>query len=453
MEIKMSLLSVYEKIAIIKATNATNDKIQLLSKYLLNDDFSTIIKLTYDSSKNYKIKSLPKRIPPKKTDLFSSGDSQTTNQDIFDFLNKLANQRGVSNQDKTELTKLASIDKETYEVVQMTVRKDCKAGFSEKLINKAKPNFIEITPYMRCSTAKNKMHTVIWNDGVFVQEKADGMFINIILTDEQIFLKSRNGNYILQLEHITDWFKKHAIHYYQWHVFMGELLIKQNGKILPRKIGNGILNSCIQGTADEKITKQAVVKLWDVVIYDDFQKGECKIPYHKRLFKLKQFLELDPDKKLLSLIPTKKVFSEDEAKKAYQQIRKKGGEGLIVKKKEALWKNHTSPDMIKMKNSEEAEMRIVGWSYGEKDTKYEKLLGSLQVETDDGKVKVSISGFTDEQREWDWNKYIGNIVSVEFESLITDKKRKDVYSLYLPRFKELRLDRSDTDSLKDLLTR
>jgi DNA ligase 1 len=448
----MSLSLVYKKLLKIKDENSTNAKISLLSEYLLNDDFSTVIKLIYDPNKQYKIKKLPKMIPPKKETLFSAADKIPTNQDIFNFLNKLADQRGVSNQDKTELTKLASIDKETYNVVQMIVRKDAKMGGSSKLINRAKPNFIEITPYCRCSTAKSKMHTIKWDEGVFAQEKVDGIFVNIIIKENEVLLKSRNGNIIHQLDHIIDWIKENAISWKN-HVLMGELLIKQGKKVMPRKTGNGIFNSCIQGTADPNIIKNAIVKLWDVVPYKNYQEGKYKEGYTARLFKVKQFIALDLEKKIFSLVPTKKVFSEDEAKKAYQQIRKKDGEGLIIKKKDSIWKDGTSTEQVKLKNSEEAEMRIVGWSYGEKDTKYEKLLGSLQVETDDGKIKVSISGFTDEQREWDWNKYIGNIVSVEFESLITDKKRKDVYSLYLPRFKELRLDRSDTDSLKDLQTR
>lgn len=449
----MTLKNTYEKIMKLKTTSSTNDKVILLKEFLQDDEFSTVIELVYDSSKNYKIKKLPNRIPPKKGDIFSAGDKSATNQDIFNYLNKLAAQRGVSNDEKRHLTKLASIDKETYEVVKMIVRKDVKSGFSAKLINKAKPGFIEIIPYCRCSTAKNKMHTVKWEDGVYAQEKVDGIFINIIIQDNKVLLRSRNGKPVLQLDHITDWLKKHAIFDYNWHVFMGELLIKQNGKILPRKTGNGIFNSCIQGTAEEKITKQAIVKLWDVVSYKDFQKGECKIPYHSRLHKVKQFLNLDLERKLFSLVPTKKVFSEDEAKKCYQQIRKKGGEGIIVKKKEALWKDGTSPDQIKMKNADEAELRIISWAYGKKDTKYENLLGSLQCETDDGKVKVSISGFTDDQREWNWDDYVGKIVSIEYESLIESKSKKDIYSLYLPRFKELRYDRNDTDTLEDLQKR
>jgi ATP-dependent DNA ligase len=147
------------------------------------------------------------------------------------------------------------------------------------------------------------------------------------------------------------------------------------------------------------------------------------------------------------------VFKRKFAKELYNLIRQKNREGTILKKQNALWKNHTSPDQVKEKNEVEAELRIVGWSYGKEGTKYENILGSLQCETDDGKVKVSISGFTDKEREEDWDRNIGKIVSITYESLILDKKRGEVYSLYLPRIDEVRYDRNDTDTLEDLLNR
>lgn len=450
----MSLKSVHENLLNIKRTASTNSKVQLLSEYLQNEEFRTVIQLIYDSTKHYKINKLP---PYKKLeqDLFSD-EKKSTNSDIFSFLNKLAKQRGVSDQDKLHLAKLASIDPETHKVVQMIVKKDAKCGFSQKLINKAYPNLITIMPYCRCSTAKNKIHTINWDEGVYVQEKADGMFINIIIHKDKIVFRSRSGNEIHQLDHIKDWIKKYrkSLILKNSVVYMGELLLKQNEKILPRKTSNGIFNSCIQGTANPDMTKYAIVKIWDIVPYDDFWKGECNIPYHKRWKQVVKFVNsIDPNRKIFSLIRTRLVSNRKPAKDLYNIIRMNGGEGTILKKRTALWKNHTSPDQVKEKNESEAELRIVGWSYGEEGTKYENMLGSLQCETDDGKVKVSISGFTDKEREEDWNNRIGNIVSITYESLISDKKRKGIYSLYLPRIDEVRYDRNDTDTLEDLLNR
>jgi DNA ligase-1 len=447
----MSLKSVHENLLKIKRTSSTNSKVQLLAEYLQNEEFKAVIQLMYDSTKNYKINILPPYQKPKQ-DLFTE-ERKATNSDIFSFLNKLAEQRGASDKDKFHLAKLASIDPETHKVVQMIVKKDAKCGFSAKLINKAYPNLITIMPYCRCSTAKNKIHTINWDDGIFVQEKADGMFVNIIIHEGKIVLRSRSGKEIHQLDHIKDWILQNRKSQ-KSVVYMGELLIKQNGKILPRKTSNGIFNSCIQGTVDPNVTKDAIVKLWDRVPYDDFWKGECDIPYRKRWSNVVRFVNsIDPERKIFYLIHTKLVFKRKFAKELYNLIRQKNGEGTILKKQNALWKNHTSPDQVKEKNEVEAELRIVGWSYGKEGTKYENILGSLQCETDDGKVKVSISGFTDKEREEDWDRNIGKIVSITYESLILDKKRGEVYSLYLPRIDEVRYERNDTDTLEDLLNR
>ena len=443
----MSLKQVFLLIEKIKLTSSTNDKIDLLKTYLQDLDFKQVMELTYDSNKQYKINKMPKMIPLDKDNLFHNPE-KITNDKIFTYLNKLASQRGVSDEEKKELTKLASKDKETYSVVQMIVRKDCKAGFSEKLLNKALPNFIKIVPYCRCSTEK-KLDSIKFEEGVYIQEKVDGLFLNVIVEDKKITLLSRNGNQINQLDKIVESIKKTNL---TNTALMGELIIEREGKVLPRKIGNGIFNSAIQGTAEEKDLKGAKVRLWDYVSVDSFWKGEDSTPYSKRLKKLKTFLK-ENNPKYFELVDTRKISSLQEALDIYKEFRSEGKEGAIVKTKDAVWKNHTSPKQVKLKNISEAELRIVGWSYGEKDTKYENKLGSLQCESDDGTVKVSISGFTDAERDMDWNKEIGSIVSIEYESLITDKKRKDVYSLYLPRFCSIRRDRNETDTLNDLLKR
>ncbi len=444
----MSLSIVHEKIMILKKTTSTNTKVELLKDYLKDSDFRRVIKLMYDDTLHYKIKSLP-RTKPIKNDLFHSGN-KPSNQELFGFLEKLAVQKGTSNKDKIELSRLASMDSETFEVTKMIVNKDAKGGFSQKLINKAEQDFLYIIPYCRCSTEKSKMHTINFEEGVFIQEKVDGMFLNIIIDDKQnIILRSRNGNEILQLDHIIDWLKENTN--LKNTVLMGELVIVDKGKVWARKAGNGIFNSCINGTANESMTKMVKIRLWDIVSYSNFQKGMENTPYETRFNNLKDLFS--NKNKYFSIVPTKIIFSKKEAVNIYKEFRLKGKEGAIIKTKTAIWKNHTSPEQVKLKNVQDAELRIVGWSYGEKGTKYEKMLGSLQAETDDGKVKVSVSGFTDDQRKLDWNKEIGKIITVEYESLITDKKRKDIYSLYLPRYSDIRYDRDKTDTLEDLLKR
>lgn len=444
----INLKSVHEKLANIKGTSSTTAKIFLLTEYLTDKKFKRVIKLMYDDSKHFKVNKLPK-FGVLKNSLFME-------ENLFKFLDKLAKQKGTTNVDKDQLAELASINEETYEVVKRIINKDAKCGIGGKSINKAYPNLLFLMPYCRCSTAKNKMHKIDYSQGAFAQEKADGMFVNIIIDKKgSVLFRSRNGNIVHQLDHLKK-FLKQTPKKFKKTVYMGELLIEKNGKILPRKEGNGIFNSCIQNTADPEDAKCAIIKLWDAVPEAKFFEGVCNIGYKVRFIRTKMFIQemsnIQPNK-LLGQIRSKIVYSLEEAETFYKKLRKEGKEGAIVKNLKAKWKYHTSPDQVKMKNVSDVELRIVGWKYGKEDTKFEKFMGSVQLESDDGFIKVSVSGFTDQEHYKDWNVEIGQIATIEYDALITDQNRPGIYSLYLPRNLELRPDRSDTDTLKDAKTR
>ena len=80
--------------------------------------------------------------------------------------------------------------------------------------------------------------------------------------------------------------------------------------------------------------------------------------------------------------------------------------------------------------------------------KNEHTFGSLYCISEDEKVECNVSGFTDEMRMEifeHWEDWQDTIISVKYNEVITDKKRK-TKSLFLPRFVEHRVDR-DTASL------
>jgi DNA ligase-1 len=443
----MSLKTVSEQIEILKTTTSTKEKESLLRDYLKDETFRKVIKLTYDESLYYKVNKLDKKHSVQGL------LNKPSNEELFNFLYCLAEQRGTTWEDKQELTRIASMDQETYDVVTKIINKDLKAGIGKKLINKALPGLIFIVPYMRCSTAKNKEHTFNYEEGVIVQEKADGAFVNILINNSFEKFLTRNGNQVYQLEHLSDLFKD-IDRRYKNIAYMGELLVVKNDKILSRKEGNGIINSCVQGTANQEDAKCVAIKLWDAVPYANFFKGACNIAYSKRLRRVQNFVQYMNQPELISMIETKMVYSKKEADQFYKRMRAESKEGAICKKKDTKWKDHTSPDMIKLKNVSDAELIIVGWERGKKGTRFENCMGSLLCESSCGKLRVSVgTGFTDSDREQDWGLSMGKIVTVLYESVIKDKNKDSLYSLYLPRFLELRNDRNEAQTLKDIMER
>jgi hypothetical protein len=62
-------------------------------------------------------------------------------------------------------------------------------------------------------------------------------------------------------------------------------------------------------------------------------------------------------------------------------------------------------------------------------------------------VKCSVgTGLSDEERRSDPSEFVGKVLAVKYNALITDKKT-GARSLFLPVFVEVRLDKDEPDTL------
>jgi DNA ligase-1 len=116
-----------------------------------------------------------------------------------------------------------------------------------------------------------------------------------------------------------------------------------------------------------------------------------------------------------------------------------------VKNGDSPWEDKRSKYQVKMKAELEADLLVE--SIIEGSGKYEGLVGSLSCTTKDGNLKVNVgSGLSDEDRKKDPAEYIGKIISVKYNEKIKDKNSEH-WSLFLPIFQELRLDKSEADNI------
>jgi DNA ligase-1 len=415
------------------------------------------------------------RFHVKKLNIRNCHKKKSSEREVFKKLSSLANSTGASDIDKAELYCLAhNLGKEAVEVVTRIVNKDLKAGFSGKLINKAVPGTINLVPYCRCSTHK-KLSNIAYP--AYAQEKADGTFANCMINKKgKIKFITRNGSKIHQLDKLSKTIlygneklnsdpkikktnKRFGIANSSFkedlmgRVYTGELLVTRDGKILPRKEGNGIINQHIKGTANLSDNEKIIFLIWDSITLEEFYNGKSDTYYETRLFICRQFVNYIADPDTVNTIDYEVVSSEEEAFIFYKKMRKEGKEGAIVKNMNAPWKDGTSTVMCKLKNEMEVDLRIVNWVHGKEGTKYENCLGAIKCESSCGKLKVNVgSGFSDEERNMDWDKHIGKVVTIACESVIQSKSKKES-SLFLPRFVEIREDRDDAESLIDILER
>jgi ATP-dependent DNA ligase len=96
-----------------------------------------------------------------------------------------------------------------------------------------------------------------------------------------------------------------------------------------------------------------------------------------------------------------------------------------------------------MKAELEADLRVTGFLPG--SGKFAGKIGSLLVESADGKVKTAVgTGLNDEQRSLPFSEFENKIAAIKYNALITDKKTGAV-SLFLPVFIEVREDKSEAD--------
>lgn len=300
-----------------------------------------------------------------------------------------------------------------------------------------------------------------FNYPAYGQLKYDAMRIELDTTSTRVALITRPGKTFFtnndELDNdITGLVKKVKAVYAKYGYitagnrihFDGEMVfLTDEGKFHTRQASNGIGNKVAQGTKERIETKEIKFCVWDIITPEE-KTGKLTIPYSVR-FKILE--ELVGDLYCFKLAETVVVNSGKEAIELAIKYIKLGFEGCIIKNCDSPWIAKRGKHQIKLKAARECEMRIKRVNLAE-DNKYHGLVGSLYCETDDKLVTCNISGMKDEERqEFLDPKYIGMIVTVLFNELITNKEDSKKFSLFLPRMVELRYDKTKTDTLKQIL--
>ncbi len=97
------------------------------------------------------------------------------------------------------------------------------------------------------------------------------------------------------------------------------------------------------------------------------------------------------------IVPQTEVHNSAELQRQLARIEKLGGEGLIVRKADAPYTAGRSAEILKVKNYQDAEARVIALLPGKNRNKGR--LGALLVELDNGiQFKIG-SGFSDAERE------------------------------------------------------
>lgn len=435
----MNSSQLYDLIELIAATPKKTEKERLL-KAADCPELRRVLKAAYDPTINYYVKKVP--------NITHKGQGANFDELPWLVLDSLAKREVTGNEalDQLEAT-MDFMNIKSRELYSRIIKRDLRAGFSVSTINKVFGKILKEAPYMRCSLL-SKVDTSGWDwaGGVFSQTKLDGMFCNLSVIDsETVVMTSRQGSEfpLDQFNSLWNHMLDHAVYGYQYH---GELIVIDTlGNVLPREIGNGIMNSVLKGGVIPE-GHYAKFIVWDMVELDVIEgHKKCDEPYHYRYDRVNDLQRAV----FFHAAPTRIIHSLDEAYLHYQELLAEGQEGSIIKNPNMLWRDGTSKEQLKLKLEFEVDLKIVGFTQG--NGKNANTFGSISMESSDGLLKVDVSGMSDDLRMYAHlhrDELLDTIATVK----ANDITKSSPASLYLPRLVDFRsFEKTEADSFERIV--
>jgi hypothetical protein len=436
----MNLNSFFEDLA---ANGSRNYKIAQLEANRDNETLREVVRLALDPFTQFYIRKIPTYTP-------NTTDHGASIKSMLPALYELRERIVTGNAAIEHLTViLSALKADDAKVMERIIQKDLKCGVSVSTANAVWTGLIHEYPVMLCSAFDQKLVDKVKYPAL-VQTKMDGMRFNAIVRNGSVEYRSRNGKEIQLLGNLDEDFIKMAGDIDC--VFDGELLVVDNGGILDRQTGNGILNKANKGTITATDAAKVRAIVWDVIPFLYFQDGECPTPYYYRFASLELLIEKNSPQKV-GLVKSWEVDNYEEAKTLFEGLLAQGQEGIILKDKRGIWEDKRAKHQIKFKGEEECDLEIV--SVEEGTGKYVGKLGAVVCRsrpTDGQYLTVNVgSGFNDAHRDDLWairDSLVGKIVAVKYNMRIKNKAGED--SLFLPIFVEVRDDKDVADALGDI---
>lgn len=365
----------------------------------------------------------------------------------LDLLYKLSSREVTGNAAVAAVTEaLESLAPPDSEILRRIILKDLRAGVGATLINSVFPGAIPEFPYMRCSLPKDvHLDTWPWDDGVNAGLKMDGMFARCDVTQDYVKFTTRQGNtfpkgFLANLElAASDLFMPGT----QTH---GELTVWIDGHLQPRQTGNGLLNSVMQG-GDIPTGYEVKFTIWDqIALSVAVPKGKSITTYQQRLHQL----ECVPHHPLIQVVENRWVHSYDAAVAYYKEVLARGQEGLILKHPRMVWEDKTSKHCVKLKLEFDVDLKIIGFNPGIPGKRTADTFGSLKCASDCEELIVDVAGFKRDMETYlheNRESVLGKIVTVRANAIVNPSESSSKYSLFHPRFIELRHDKDTADDL------
>ena len=433
----------------LRSTSSRNEKEAILIANKDNETLKKVFYLAYDPSINFYIKSIHYEDNWKHGEYFEY-DENDEFEILFDVLETIYSRELTGNKAISFLTGvLSERSTEMQELICNIIKKDLDCGVQTTTINKIWKGLITEPPYLSYTLFSEKL---IKNFKLpcYSQIKLDGLYADVFVMKDSVSYRSRSG--ISCKFKLPESVEEKLINLAQSSdsefVLHCEALVRKGDSFTEfeeRKIGNGYLNS------DESDPDKVVIVLWDVVGMEDYNNRKSTEDYSKRFELVENIVEY-VDTPHIQIVESRFCNTTQEVIDHFVEARSKGMEGTVIKSPKLKWKDGKVKDGLKLKNEFDCEMKIVGF---QEHSKKVGQIGAIFVESEDGMVKCKVgSGLTDAQRKKFFltqDEMIGKIVTVRGNDLVTNELKQDQYSIFLPRFVEVRDDKTVADTFDKIM--
>ena len=332
------------------------------------------------------------------------------------------------------------------------LRRDLRAGVSDKTINKiCKGTEYEI-PVFGCQLATNSEGRPEMSGTKRLEPKLDGVrvLMTFIPTDDGEVTSvsfSRNGKTFENFTHIEEQISKKFAK-----------LVRISG--IPTQLMNGfVFDGEVIGESFQELMRQArrkenvqaddsVFNIFDIIPLEDFSRGYWNAPLSKRIKILELMRPVIDDMANVELLPHIMVDLGTEDGKselnsyALEQVSL-GFEGIMIKNVDAPYECKRNTFWMKWKPTITVDLEVIGVEEGT-GRNLGRLGALVCAGADDGKeITVNVgSGFSDDDRDSLWidrNLVVGRTVEILCDAIT--QNRDGTYSLRFPRFVRFRDDK------------
>jgi DNA ligase-1 len=332
------------------------------------------------------------------------------------------------------------------------IRRDLRAGISDKTINKiCKKTEYEI-PTFGCQLATNSEGRPEMKGTKRLEPKLDGVRVLMMVISNDFAevittCYSRNGKIFENFSHIE---KQVADNFAKLVRASKEAQQLSYGFVLDGEvIGNSFQELMRQARRKENVqAEDSVFNVFDIIPLNDFRRGYWNAQLYKRINTLENMRSVIDDMPNVELLPHIMVdldtaAGRDQLNRYAKDQVNAGFEGIMIKDTNAPYECKRNTFWMKWKPTLTVDLTVVGLEEG--TGRNSGRLGALVCEgMDDGKfIQVNVgSGYSDEDRDSYWansNLIVGRTAEILCD--VITQNQDGSYSLRFPRFVRFRDDK------------